>query len=193
LPDPRDPKSHPPIATKLRVKAMRQDRFRLRFESIQELAESVRYTLNAGSRTYFAQIGDTIEGYTLERYDAPTRTLYVTAAGRQVGLPMRRDVIDDLITVELVSLIDGGTFTVRKDETFAFRGAEYQVTELGSVRDRTVTLTEKGTNTTFTVTEATQDEREELLNRQRTPFEFEAEHATPGPVPPRAGGVQRMP
>lgn len=191
--DPRDPKSHPPYATKLRVKTVRQDRFRLRFEAIQQLADSVRYQLNAGNRTYFSRLGDTIEGYTLDRYDEATRTLYVSAAGRQVGLPMRRDVIDDLITVDLVFLIDGAPFTVRKDETLVVRGVEYRLTELGSTRERAVTLTDTETGEVFSVTEATRAEREELQIRQRVPFEFNAENPGPGPRPGRANGARRVP
>lgn len=193
--DPKDPKSHPPIVAKLRVNAMRQERFRLRFESIQELADSVRYTLNAGTRTYFARLGETVEGYTLDRYDADTRTLHLKAGSRQIGLPMRKDVIDDLITVELVFLLDGKTFTVRKDEIITIRGKEYRLSDLGTGRDRTVMLTDVLADKVFPVTEATEAERTELRNRQRAPFQFDAPEegssteTSPSPVP--GGGVRR--
>ncbi len=205
--NPKDAASAPPIVTKLRVDQLRQDRFLLRFEAVQLMESGERYQLNAASRTYFSRIGETVEGYTLDRFDKDAKppVLYLKKGDRQIGLPMRKNVIDDLITVRLLFLVDGKTSVIRKDETLSLRGITLRMTEINPGANPTVKLVDTQSGAEYIIGAATPEERASTERLRRGDFGMgspEAPAVAPAPPPPpvvpgaeepRAGGRTSMP
>ncbi|MBP7275454.1 MAG: hypothetical protein KBA51_04545 [Kiritimatiellae bacterium] len=167
--DPRQRENAPPIITKLRIDQLRQERFRLRFEAVQTLESGDLYQLNSADRTYFKRLGNEVDGYQLDRYDANSRMLFLKKGDRLIGLPMGKDVIDDLITVGMVFLIDDQKYSIRKDDTFELRGRTYRMTEIRGVgASPTVVIVDTQDQSEYTIQPITQDERSKLEERRRT-------------------------
>lgn len=188
--NPKDAASAPPIVTKLRVDRLRQDRFMLRFEAVQQMESGERYQLNAANRTYFSRIGETIEGYTLDRFDkgAKPPILYLKKGDRQIGLPMRKDVVDDLITVQLLFLVDGKTNIIHKDESMTLRGITLRMTEINPGANPTVKLVDAQSGAEYVIGLATPEERANSERLRRGSFEMGSPSApattpTAAPVP----------
>ena len=183
--NPRDKASSPPLVVKLRVDRLRQDRFLLRFEAVQQMETGERYQLNAANRTYFSRIGETVEGYTLDHFekDAKPPVLYMKKGDRQIGLPMRKDVIDDLITVQLVFLVDGKTNIIHKDETMSLRGITLRMTEINPGANPTVKLVDTQSGAEYIIGAATPEERANAERLRRGGFELAPTPAPVAPVP----------
>lgn len=192
---PRDAQSSPPVVAKLRIDQLRQDRFSLRFESVQNTGGgSEKYQLNAKHRTYFSRIGDKVEGYTLLRYDAANKMLFIQKEARTIGLPRGKDVIDDLITVKLLFLMDGSTFTARKDETFDLRGASYRLVDITTGRNPSIKLVDTASGREYLVNAVTDMERADAQSRMRTPFQAgppQPSAINPGITPPPSAVTPR--
>ena len=192
--DPSSNKDAPHIITKLRIDQLRQERFRLRFEAVQTLESGDLYQLNSADRTYFKRLGDEVDGYAIDRFDSNARMLFLKKGDRLIGLPMGRDVIDDLITVRMVFLIDDQAFSIRKDDTFELRGRVYRMTEIKGVGAApSVTLIDTQDQGEYTIHPITSDERLKLEERRRAVLDVSAPDAPSAPslspvesAPPRA-------
>lgn len=134
--DPNDPEDFPPPVIKLRLVRMVLDPFKLRFLGVNELPDGDRYQLNLRSleRTYFPRMGESVEGYTVTRYeaDAPEgqETLVLTQNGKEIRL-VRGRVIDDQARIALmVSLLDGSRYRLTSGQEFELLGRQYKVVDI---------------------------------------------------------------
>jgi endogenous inhibitor of DNA gyrase (YacG/DUF329 family) len=162
---PKDKALSPPIIAKLRVERLQQARFRLRFEAVQEVSSGTKFQLNATDRSYFLRVGESAEGYTILKHDKTANILTLQQGDRQIGLPYRKDIIDDLITVHFRFLLDGKTFSYSKDGEFDLRGKKFRLTEIISSRPAAVKVVEVSSGKEFIVNAMTPADQTEMQNR----------------------------
>lgn len=70
--DLKDPKSHPPITAKLRVKQIVPDPFKLRFKAYSMMPDGTntfQVNLRGDVKTFFVRLGDTVEGFKVEKFE----------------------------------------------------------------------------------------------------------------------------
>ena len=193
--DPTDRNSHPSVIAKLRLARAIEEQFALKFMGVQQLGETeFRFQLNVRSRgnlSVFAKMNQSVEGYTIDKYDKATDTLTVSKGARLIRLVRNKDVIDDQLLAEFVFLLDGKKMpVVRMEEEFTVRDLRCRLIEVLPTRDgaKIVALDDKKEHL---IPRISPEESSELQNRLLTPFELRP--GTPGaggPVPfvPGAGG-----
>ena len=137
--DPKAPTSCPDPIVKLRVAGIKPVPFHLRFVSVSQFEDGLRFQLNLQSleRTYFQQIGDVVMGYKIESYDpdAPggeSLTLIRQADKRSVRLVKGRPVTQQELVILFVSLLDRQPIKPPKrlNDTLTYRGNEYKVIDI---------------------------------------------------------------
>lgn len=133
--DPKDPKSRPSLVTKLRVARTQIDPFKLRFLGIQRLPNGEQYQLNLRTleKTYFAKMGQNIEGYTVADIDKanPKKPTLVLKQGEKVLRLIQDEVIsEDSYTAFLVSQLDHKQMKVGKSSTIRLGDVEYKVIDI---------------------------------------------------------------
>lgn len=197
----RDPADMPPIFVKLRLRRIQTQTFKLRFVAIQQLSDTaMRYQLNARTleRTYFAKIGDKIEGYRVESYDKATDTLILRRGDATKRLQRGKIIDDDQLIVHFVFLIDGTPITARVGETIEVRGRRARVESVTADR-RSVRIVPADGGPAYEVTFPTSEEEADLKLRMSAPMGGQPESpmppvpaAMPGPAgaPPGAGALQ---
>jgi len=130
---PTNPAEFPAMVSKLRFERVQRQPFRLRFLAINKLTETeVRYQLNLRTmdRTYFAALGDVVEGYTVasfEKLEDGREVLTLMQDERKVRLEKGKVYSDEQLLVALVSLIDKQPIRTRINGTFRLRDGEYVV------------------------------------------------------------------
>ncbi len=130
--DPRDAEDYPPPIAKLRLVDVKAQPFKLRFFAVQELpGGQKRYQLNLRSleRTYFAKIGEQIEGYEVREFDAAAKTLVLVQGDRVMRLAQGKVINDQERLVQFLFLIDRSTVNTRLGQGFDLRGKSYRVVE----------------------------------------------------------------
>ncbi len=130
--DPQDPASYPPPIAKINVGKITPIPFALVFKGVSRLEGKSLYQLNLrrGGKTYWAAIGDTVEGFKVVSYDEKAEggpTLTIERAGKQIPLVKGKVVPRSEYEVVLVSGLDGTNYTVRVDSEFDVKGIKYQV------------------------------------------------------------------
>lgn len=182
--DPRDPQSMPSILGKLRLRRVWTTPFKLRFVAVQRLSETdERYQLNARTleRTYFAKIGDVIEGYRVEQYDRAADTLVLRRGDAVRRLQRGRVIDDDQLNLQLVFLLDGTNLQCRVGDTFTLRGLTARVVEVS--RDRqSARIVREGTPEEHIATLPTAQEEAEMRLRLGAPISGPEGPTIPAPV-----------
>jgi len=137
--DPKDPDSLPDPVVKLRVAKIRAVPFYLRFVTTSVFGDgSIRFQLNMQTRerTYFAKLGDVIQGYKIETYNpeakgGETLTMVRESDNRSVKLIKGRPVTEDELKILFVSLLDRSKLPVQSlKDVFELRGVEYKVVDI---------------------------------------------------------------
>jgi hypothetical protein len=189
--DPRNASSAPPVLTKLRLKEIRTQSFRLRFVAIQRIPVGGRtqevFQVNARTleRSYFVRIGQTVEGYTVESYDPATDTLTLRKGDTVKRLGRGKIIDDDQLIVHLVFLLDGTVIVTRVGEEFQVRDQTAVVKEIAADRKSVMIATPDGKS--FPVTFPTSEEEMEMRLRMSAPWGAGA------PVESPQGGVGGAP
>lgn len=185
--DPRDPQSTPSVLGKLRLRRVWTTPFKLRFVAVQRLSETdERYQLNARTleRTYFAKIGDVIEGYLVEQYDRPADTLVLRRGDAVRRLQRGRVIDDDQLNLQLVFLLDGTNLQCRVGDTFTVRGLTARVVEIS--RDRqSARIVREDTQETHVIAHPTPQEEAEMRLRLSAPIGGVESPAPPPAVAPQ--------
>lgn len=152
--DPRDPQSSPPIEVKLQVEKMVPDPFLLVFMSYMGSEDGRRFALNlrSGQRTWFARMGETVEGFTLVDF----RTNIVTVQeggvarkvdrsevtlernGKRVSLVMGERYPYTEYTVHLLFAMEGTRMVKKMGEELELRGRRYRIIEIDSQKEGVV-------------------------------------------------------
>ncbi len=160
--DPRDPADSPSLLAKLRVLRVRTNPFKLRFQGVSEFPDGQRFQLNLRSldRTYFAKMGEEIEGYKVTSYDEAGSELILEKDGRQTPLVKGRVISRSERSIVLISLVDYQRLPpVRVGETFELKGNEYKVID---IRRNGVLIRDLADNETTLVSRLTETERMEI-------------------------------
>lgn len=133
--DPRDPASYPPPAAKLRLVRTIVNPFRFRFLGISRLTDGDRYQLNLRTleRTYFARIGEEIEGFKVVSYEekAPEGPTLVLQQGAQViRLIQGRVINQEARTAHLIFLLDGTRYRLQLNDSIRIKDRNYKVVDI---------------------------------------------------------------
>lgn len=165
---PVDAADHPSYAYKLRVLRVATRPFDLRFQGVQEIAPGdERYHLNVRGRdrSYFAKIGEIVEGYKIAEFERRSREgqhgrpLDVSVLtlergdGRRVELVINRDVTLDDRVAELLFLVDDSTHRVNVGDELTLLGNVYNVID---IRQDTVLIRDQSRQVDVTVGRRTQ-------------------------------------
>ncbi len=140
--DPTDPSDFPAPWVRLRVDKIESDPFNMRFMGVSRIGEKQLFQLNlrAGGRTYWAELGDVVEGFSLTGYEERL----AQRQGLQVDvsvLTLRRGDLDiPLVKGEitphlqhravLVFEIGGGRHDVVRGGTLTLKGQRYDVMQI---------------------------------------------------------------
>jgi len=139
---------HPSLIVKMRVERIAQQPFGLRFQGLSELAPNdVRYTLNmrTQNRTFFARMGEVVEGFKLVRYEPDSKTgphgnridtsrLVLERDGREIVLVANQDFSGQDFRAELVLLTDDTRYRVLVGDDLTVRGRSYKVIDIDGSR-----------------------------------------------------------
>ncbi len=141
--DPIDPKSHPSYATKLQLQRVVVRPFTLRFQGVSEVAEGeIRFNLNDVRRgqSYFAKVGDTVEGFKVLRYRELTRpgpmgpqdasVLVLERAGKTIELRINQDYTEQERGAILTFLVDQSEHRVTKGDSLTLMGQTLKVVDI---------------------------------------------------------------
>jgi hypothetical protein len=186
--DPTNEEDYPDLPSKLRLVGVRRIPFVLRFQGVNDMpGGGKKFLLNLRSldRSYFASLGETVEGFTLVAYDPDARggaSLTLEKRGEQTTLT--KGVSQDRVEVVagLVFLLDGSTFRLRVGETFDLRGVRYIVVDIR----RNIVSIRNDSGSVYSVQPLTSRERDELTGSQSEAPRVRDEPAA-GPFPPTPG------
>lgn len=136
--DPTNPGDHPSPAAKLRIVKIIPRPFRLRFQGVNELATGKSFLLNLRSldKSYFAKMGDVVEGYKVVAYDetAVPPVLTLEKDGNSFQLKKNIAIKREEIIAAMISLLDSRQYQVRVNETMDVKGQMYKVIDINPSR-----------------------------------------------------------
>ena len=173
--DARDPAAFPDPVVKLRVAGIRPVPFHLRFVSVSQFEDGLRFQLNLQSleRTYFQRVGAVVMGYKIAAYNPDAQggevlTLVRQSDNRAVHLVKGRPVTEQELLILFVSLLDRQPIRPPKrlNDTLSFAGKEYKVIDIK--RDSVVIQNEQ-TQETVTVPTMSNTERHGGATAQAQP------------------------
>ncbi|HRZ13749.1 MAG TPA: hypothetical protein P5567_15000 [Kiritimatiellia bacterium] len=134
--DPADTKSFPELPAKLRLRKAVTSPFFLRFQGVNEISAGVfQYQLNLRTleRTYFAKIGEEVEGFKVAEYlpgTTPAPTLVLTQGDKKINLIKGQAVQQEELTALLVFLLDRSTMRARVGDVITLKDQEYKVVDI---------------------------------------------------------------
>lgn len=166
--DMKDAKIYPEPVAKLRLVRTVVNPFRFRFLSVSKLPDGDRFQLNLRSleRTYFARMGDEIEGFKVIQYDekgpeGPVLTLQQGAT--LIRLIQGRVINQEARSAELIILLDGTKFRRQVGDDLKLKDLLYKVVDIKPER---VVLRDERDGRESTVAPWSEEERNRLHNEQ---------------------------
>lgn len=178
----KDAGSYPPPVAKLRLVRTVVKPFKLRFLGVSRLPNGDRYQLNLRSleKTYFAQIGQELEGYKVMSYEekAPEGpTLVLTQGDSTMRLVRGKVLSQDARSAELVFLVDGKRYFCQVDDDLKVKDLVYKVVDIKADR---VVLRDARDGKESVVSQISSDER----------FRLQSD-ANPASATPAAGSIEQ--
>lgn len=162
--NPKDAAVYPAPIAKLRLVRTLVNPFRFRFLGVSKLPDGDRFQLNLRSleRTYFARMGDEIEGYKVTQYEdksaeGPAITLQQGAT--TIRLIQGRVINQEARTAELIFLLDGTRFRRQIGDDLKLKDLVYKVVDIKADR---VVLRDERDGKESVVAPISQDERNRL-------------------------------
>ncbi|MBI2440129.1 MAG: hypothetical protein HYV35_02035 [Lentisphaerae bacterium] len=146
LSSPRDANDHPPNALKLRVVKTGRAPMPLSFQGVQRLSTNDALFLlrnKAQQRDNYARLGDTVEGYKLEKFEEKSATvrrdglelkedvsvLTVSRGGKLFPLTIYRENQGEL-AADLIFLVDQSKLRVKRGDVIALKNSSYKVVDI---------------------------------------------------------------
>ena len=133
--NPRDPNSYPPPMIKLSVREIKPIAFRLVFKAVSHMESNLLFQINlrTGGRTYWARLGESVEGFKVVDYDgrdekAPVLTL--EHGDKRVRLLKNQEVPHNEYEITLFFALDGSERKVRVGSEFELKGSKYVVKDV---------------------------------------------------------------
>ena len=169
--DLKDPASYPPPLAKLRLVRTVVNPFRFRFLGVSKLADGDRYQLNLRSleRTYFARLGDTVEGYKVGLYEEKTPegpTLTLQQGESSIRLVQGRVINQEARSADLVLLLDGSRYRRQIGDDLKLKDLLYKIVDIKADR---VVLRDERDGKESTVPVLSLEERSRLQNENAPP------------------------
>lgn len=134
--NPSDSASFPPPAAKLRLVRTIVNPFRFRFLGVSKLPDGDRFQLNLRTleRTYFARLGEEIEGFKVASYEdqapeGPTLVLQ-QGGGNAIRLIQGRVINQEARTALVVFLLDASRYRVQINDTIQLKDLVYKVVDI---------------------------------------------------------------
>ena len=197
--NPLDPKSHPDVASKLRVWGVKQRAFKLRYMSSMAIGTNVTFQINLRSgHSVFERLGGVAEGYKLITHE-PKATegdvLVLEKGPEQLRLVKGKDLQQFEVTADLVLMLDHKRYNhVAKDATVKIRDTLYNIIDITT---NAVTMRGSQPGNDVVVPLITDDERTEVLNDTATqeamPVVAPGRTVAPTPVSTRTEGRTERP
>ncbi|MBU1693657.1 MAG: thrombospondin type 3 repeat-containing protein, partial [Verrucomicrobia bacterium] len=134
--DPTNAKDFPDLAAKLRLRRVITEPFFLRFQAVNEISAGVfQYQLNLRTleRTYFAKIGEDVQGFTVVEYLPNAEkgpTVVLQQGEKKISLVKGQAVREEELTAQMVFLLDRTTMRARKGDIITLKGQEYKVVDI---------------------------------------------------------------
>ena len=134
--EPADPKDFPSPPAKLRLRRVVSEPFFLRFQGVNEIsAGAFQYQLNLRTleRTYFAKIGEDVQGFKVVEYvpDAANGPTVVLQQGeKKINLVKGKAVQQEEYTAQLIFLLDRTAMRARMGDIITLKGQEYKVIDI---------------------------------------------------------------
>jgi hypothetical protein len=130
--DPRDATKYPPVLAKESVVEIRPIPFRLVFKAVNRIGHKRLFQINlrTGDRTFWAELGQEVEGFKLTEYDDtdPAAPILTLQRGDNVIRLIKGQVVPhNEYEITLHSEIDGSQPKVRIGSEFEIKGARYTV------------------------------------------------------------------
>jgi len=168
--DPTSALDTPPPSAKLRLVRVQINPFKLRFLGKSKLADGDRFQLNLRTleKTYFARIGDEIEGYEITGYDengAEGPVLTLQQGDKVINLIQGRVVDEQARTALMVFLVDGKRYRANIGENISLQGKEYKVVD---IRDDGVVIRDEVADREVDIGLLSDEERQSLSGAGRT-------------------------
>lgn len=134
--NPVSAESYPPPVVKLRMLRAMRVPFKLRFQGVNTLPNGqVRYQVNLRSleRTFFAQIGEEVEGFKVVEYQpsaAAGPTLVIKQGETVIPLALGQAVTEQELVADVVSLLDRTRRQVRIGDRISVKDYTYNVIDI---------------------------------------------------------------
>ena len=161
-----DAESHPTSIAKVRLVRAIVDPFRLRFLGTTQAPGGDRYQLNLKSldRTYFAKMGEKIEGFLVSSIETNTGlpALVLTQGDKSYRLVQGRVINEESLPALLVFLLDNSRYRVRINESLKLPGKSYKVVD---IKEDRVVVRDEETAASFTILRLSEDDRNQLQQR----------------------------
>jgi len=188
--NPKDAGDAPSLFAKLRLAAVQQFSFKLRFVAVQKLSDTLlKFQINARSldRTFFPKIGDVVEGYTVDSYDKTADTLTLKKGDIVKKLQRGKVIDDDQLVVQFVFLLDGSKPQCRAGESFSLRDQKARLVEIAADRNSVKIQHEGGRK--YDVSKPTEDESAAMQLRMANPMSGASETPGVSPATKTSGGL----
>jgi hypothetical protein len=168
--DLRDAKVYPDPIAKLRLIRTVVNPFRFRFLSVSKLPDGDRFQLNLRSleRTYFARLGDEVEGFKVILYDekGPEGPVLTLQQGETlIRLIQGRVINQEARSAELIFLLDGTKFRRQVGDDLKLKDLLYKVVDIKPER---VVLRDERDGREAAVAPWSQEERNRLQSEPAT-------------------------
>ncbi len=155
--DPSDEKSYPPLWAKLRLKELQPIPFSLTFVGDSRIGPKHYFQLNLGAkeRTFFAEMGQVVQGFKLVGFEKHVVTnavggirktvdesvLILESGDKRISLVKNQKHPQTEYVVKLVFTADGTEFELRHGGEFDLKGERHQVKDIDSQQQRVLIRT----------------------------------------------------
>jgi hypothetical protein len=180
--DPRDPNSHPSYLALLRLKSFDRIRFRIRFQTVNELNGEKVFQINLLDakikKSHLVKIGANLEGYVVtkyeekivKRYNERTKveeevnesalTIEKPEIGFKIDLIYNKDIDSPESTAHFIMLLPGKT----ENEIIVHRGEEFSIPQEPNVKYKlySVDSDASGDKATATIHEVASPDKPEI-------------------------------
>ena len=167
----KDKEDYPPPVAKLRLVRTVVNPFKFRFLGVSKLPDGDRFQLNLRSleRTYFARLGDTIEGYKVESYEEKTPdgpVLSLQKGTTTIRLVQGRVINQEARMADLILLLDGSRYRRQIGDELKLKDLLYKVVDIKADR---VVLRDERDGKESTVSVLSLEERNRLQSENAAP------------------------
>jgi len=153
--DPRDASSYPPPEAELRLVKIMADPFKLRFKGSTLMPDGTlkfQINLRGNIRTFFAKLGEEVEGFKVEKYEPNIVTTRVGQVAQKIdksiltlkrgdkAIPLERnvDVAYSEYIAHLKFALDGTEWKRKIGEKIALKGKEYEVISIDFRQEKVI-------------------------------------------------------